>query len=91
VRQSIFPAEERDRLYDLFEKYRAWLSDAKLYDLNLLAQDWLALAAPCWPIWDIRLPEAPSPTSSENTASSRPLRETGTLDGQRFSKPTGNA
>ena len=28
---------------------------------------------------------------SENTASSRPLRETGTLDGQRFSKPTGNA
>lgn len=46
VRQSIFPAEERDRLYDLFEKYRAWLSEAKLYDLNLLAHDWLALAAP---------------------------------------------
>ncbi len=46
VRQSIFPAEERDRLYDLFEKYRAWLAEAKLYDLNLLAHDWLALAAP---------------------------------------------
>ncbi|MDB6101677.1 MAG: ankyrin [Gammaproteobacteria bacterium] len=46
VRQSIFPAEERDRLYDLFEKYRAWLPDAGLYDLNLLAQDWLVLAAP---------------------------------------------
>jgi hypothetical protein len=28
------------------------------------------------PIWDIRLAEAPSPTSSENMASSRPLRET---------------
>ncbi len=46
VRQSIFPAEERDRLYDLFEKYRTWLAEAKLYDLNLLAHDWLALAAP---------------------------------------------
>lgn len=46
VRQSIFPAEERDRLYDLFEKYRAWLAEAKLYDLNLLAHDWLALSAP---------------------------------------------
>ena len=43
------------------------------------------------PIWDIRSGEAPSPTSSENTASSRPLREAGTLDGQRFSKPTGSA
>jgi hypothetical protein len=29
VRQSIFPQEERDRLYDLFEKYSAWLADAK--------------------------------------------------------------
>jgi hypothetical protein len=46
IRQSIFPAEQRDALYDLFEKYRAWLTDAKLYDLNLVAQEWLALAAP---------------------------------------------
>ncbi|MGH8236386.1 MAG: UvrD-helicase domain-containing protein, partial [Steroidobacteraceae bacterium] len=46
VRQSIFPAQERDRLYDLFEKYRAWLTEAKLYDLNVLAHEWLALAAP---------------------------------------------
>ncbi|MGH7102502.1 MAG: UvrD-helicase domain-containing protein, partial [Acetobacteraceae bacterium] len=45
VRQSIFPAEERDGLYDLFEKYRAWLAETKLYDLNLLAHEWLALAA----------------------------------------------
>ena len=45
VRQSIFCAEERDRLYDLFERYRAWLTEAKLYDLNLLAQEWLMLAA----------------------------------------------
>jgi hypothetical protein len=46
VRQSIFPVELRDRLYDLFEKYRGWLAEAKLYDLNLVAQDWQALAAP---------------------------------------------
>lgn len=45
VRQSIFPAEQRDRLYDLFEKYRDWLLEAKLYDVNLLAHEWLALAA----------------------------------------------
>lgn len=46
VRQSIFPAERRAALYDLFEKYRAWLGEAGLYDLNLIAQEWQALAAP---------------------------------------------
>jgi hypothetical protein len=46
VRQSIFPVEQRDTLHELFEKYRAWLTEAKLYDLNLVAQEWQALAAP---------------------------------------------
>ena len=46
IRQSIFPTERRDALYDLFEKYRAWLAEAKLYDLNLIAQDWLPRAQP---------------------------------------------
>ena len=46
VRQSIFPAEQRDQLYELFEKYRTWLTEAKLYDLNLVAQAWQTLAAP---------------------------------------------
>lgn len=46
VRQSIFPESERDPLYDLFEKYRAWLRETRLYDLNLVAQEWQALAAP---------------------------------------------
>ena len=46
VRQSIFPVDQRDTLYDLFEKYRAWLAEAKLYDLNLVAQQWQSLAAP---------------------------------------------
>ncbi len=44
VRQSIFPAAQRDALYGLFEKYRAWLAEASLFDLNLVAQDWMARA-----------------------------------------------
>ena len=46
VRRSIFPEGRRDRLYDLYEKYRAWLSENRLYDLNLVAQEWHALATP---------------------------------------------
>ena len=46
VRQSIFPAGQRDVLYDLFEKYRAWLAQAGLYDLNLIAHEWHGLAQP---------------------------------------------
>ncbi|MEO6744589.1 MAG: ankyrin repeat domain-containing protein [Caldimonas sp.] len=46
VRQSIFAAAERERLYDLFERYRLWLAEAKLYDLNLVAHGWRSLAAP---------------------------------------------
>jgi hypothetical protein len=46
VRQSIFPEGDRHRLYDLFERYRAWLAEAKLFDPSLVAQDWLTLAAP---------------------------------------------
>lgn len=46
VRQSIFAADARDRLYDLFDKYRAWLAEAGLFDLGLVAQDSRALAAP---------------------------------------------
>ena len=46
VRQSIFAPERRDALYDLLDKYRAWLAESKLFDLNLVAQDWLARARP---------------------------------------------
>lgn len=46
VRQSIFPESKRDPLYDLFGKYRDWLLETKLYDLNLVAHEWQALAAP---------------------------------------------
>ena len=46
VRQSIFGGQARERLYDLFGKYRQWLGEAGLYDLNLVAHAWLALASP---------------------------------------------
>ena len=46
VRQSIFIESERERLYDLYEKYVVWLGEARLYDLNHVAHDWRPLAAP---------------------------------------------
>lgn len=46
VRQSIFPADARERLYDLFEKYQEWLTEAGLFDLGLVAQASRALASP---------------------------------------------
>jgi len=46
VRQSIFSQDQRDKLYDLFQKYRAWLTEARLYDLNLVAHEWQEPAAP---------------------------------------------
>ncbi|CAN7621438.1 AAA family ATPase [Pseudoduganella sp. LjRoot289] len=45
ARQSIFAPQEREALYQLFDKYRAWLGEAGLYDLNLVAHDWRAQAA----------------------------------------------
>jgi hypothetical protein len=46
VRQSIYPQDQRDKLYDLFEKYRVWLIESTYYDLNLVAHEWLTFAAP---------------------------------------------
>lgn len=46
VRQSIYSRRERERIYDLFERYRTWLREDALFDLNLVAQEWLPFAAP---------------------------------------------
>lgn len=46
VRQSIFPLNQRGAVYGLFEKYRSWIAEAGLFDLNLIAQEWLARAQP---------------------------------------------
>ncbi len=39
VRRSLFLDEERERVYDLFEKYLAWLRAEGLYDANVVAQE----------------------------------------------------
>jgi hypothetical protein len=44
VRQSIYPVEHRRAVYALFPKYREWLSQAGLYDSNLVAHAYLARA-----------------------------------------------
>jgi hypothetical protein len=47
VRQSLYSAgEARASVHDLFEKYRAWLKEAKLFDLNLVSHAWRAKAEP---------------------------------------------
>jgi hypothetical protein len=46
VRQSIFGGAERERMHELFVRYRSWLGDAGLYDLNFVAHEWRPLAAP---------------------------------------------
>ena len=48
VRQSLLAAPQRAAVFDLFEKYRAWLAGAGLFDVNLVAHDWLAKAQPTY-------------------------------------------
>ena len=48
VRQSLLAADQRSAVFDLFEKYRAWLDGAGLFDLNLVAHAWLPKARPVY-------------------------------------------
>ena len=50
VKQSIYLTEERDFVYDLFEKYLALLKTQGYYDLNLLSHHYLSQ---CRPQYDI--------------------------------------
>jgi len=43
-RQSIFEAAQRETIYDLFGKYRAWLNETGQFDSNLIAHEWQSLA-----------------------------------------------
>ena len=47
-RQSIFAPEQRSAIYELFGKYRQWLTDHQLFDTNLVAHEWQALAQPTY-------------------------------------------
>ncbi len=46
IRQSIFAAEERPYVYDLFLKYLAFLQDNDYYDTNILSYHYLPLVEP---------------------------------------------
>ncbi len=45
IKQSIFAGPMRELAWDIFEKYRTWLQENQFYDLNLVAQAWLADAS----------------------------------------------
>jgi len=45
VRQSIFPEGQRSKVYDLFEKYLAFLAEARLFEPNILAHGHLGACA----------------------------------------------
>jgi hypothetical protein len=44
-RQSLLPASAREAAHGLFQRYRQWLAEAGLFDTNLVAHEWRALAA----------------------------------------------
>jgi hypothetical protein len=46
VRRSIYIREQREQLYDLFEKYQGWLGECGYYDLNLVAHELKTVAGP---------------------------------------------
>lgn len=46
VRQSIFPAEERPLVYDIFTRYLAFLQEQRLYDSNILSHQYLKKLSP---------------------------------------------
>jgi superfamily I DNA/RNA helicase len=46
VKQSIFLEEERNKVYDIFEKYLKFLTENNLYDSNLVSYDYLKLITP---------------------------------------------
>ncbi len=48
IRQSIFSAEDRSAVYDLFVKYLDFLQGAGRHDVNILSHEYQALAEPAW-------------------------------------------
>ncbi len=75
VRQSIFLPEERPLVYDLFEKYLLYLKENDLFDINLLAHQYLAL---CQPRYDFAVvDEAQDLTNVQLTLILRTLKVAG--------------
>jgi len=48
IKESIFLGEERDAVYDVFEKYLGFLQDRQLYDSNIVSHRHLQHVQPCY-------------------------------------------
>lgn len=48
VRRSVFTDDQRPLVYDIFEKYRRWMADEGLFDLNTAAFNHLDLVRPAY-------------------------------------------
>ncbi|GJL72467.1 MAG: hypothetical protein NMNS01_16660 [Nitrosomonas sp.] len=48
VKESIFLAEERELVYDVFEKYLVFLQEQQLYDSNIVSHQYLQHIQPCY-------------------------------------------
>ncbi|MDM8560274.1 UvrD-helicase domain-containing protein [Candidatus Parabeggiatoa sp. HSG14] len=48
IKQSIFSKEERTIVYDLFERYLAYLQEKGYYDTNILSYTYLQKVEPCY-------------------------------------------
>ncbi|MDP1667060.1 MAG: hypothetical protein Q8L79_18300 [Methylobacter sp.] len=48
VKESIFLGEERDAVYNVFEKYLSFLQEQQLYDSNIVSHQYLQHVQPCY-------------------------------------------
>jgi hypothetical protein len=48
VKQSMFDVDQRGLLFELYERYRAWLTETALYEPNLVAHAWLPRMEPTY-------------------------------------------
>ena len=46
IRQSLFDLDSRDKVYDLFEKYLAFMGQHNFYDSNIVSQQYLGKVSP---------------------------------------------
>jgi len=46
IKQSIFVPEQREKVYDLFQRYLAHMQENGLYDANIVSQQYLSLIEP---------------------------------------------
>ncbi len=46
IKQSIFPANMREQVYNLFTKYLQWMKENNFYDSNMLSFEYLQLVKP---------------------------------------------